>query len=301
MNPESGSVVIHTNEWIWEMALFLNVERDMVPGRNRDFRIGVRNFSRISECYERLSRAENQDRVRCENGDIIITGMFGSRNIVPDVYRYDIQRGQNEFTLSPHSVCEVNLRRHNNYMDRPAINAGTPSLVVVVESPHKEEYHNADLSCPIAAAQGDTSGSTGYEIHHHLEEIVNLVANDVMDMGDVYEVIIANPIRWQTSLVTLHGQSPRNSPWKELRDAVWSALWGIAAVRCDFLTRLCSYNPSIVVNACTGGAGNSGLNAKVDRFLLCNNIVSDENHRPRTPHPSVWNQQHNRRIYQIVA
>ena len=284
------------------MALFLNVERDMVPGRNRDLRIEVLNFNGILKCCERLSRAENQNRVRiCDNGDVIVTGMFGSRNIVPDVYRYDIRRCQNGngFTLSPHSVCEVNPRRHNNYMDRPAINAGTPSLVVVVESPHKEEYHNANLSCPIAAAQGDTHtpGSTGYGIHHHLAEIVNLVDNDVTDMGDVYSVIIANPIRWQTSLSSLHNQPVRNSPWKELRDAVWSALWGIAAVRCDFLSRLCSYNPSIVVNACTGGSGNSGLNAEVDRFLSCNNIVSDGNHHPRTPHPSVWHQQSNRRIY----
>ena len=299
MNPESGSVVIHTNGWIWEMALFLNVERDMVPGRNRDLRVEVLDFNGILECCERLSRAENQDRVRtCDNGDVIVTGMFGSRNIVPDVYRYDIRRCQNVngFTLSPHSVCEVNPRRHNNYMDRPAINAGTPSLVVVVESPHKEEYHNANLSCPIAAAQGDSPGETGYGIQHHLTEIVELV-DDVTGIGNMYSVIIANPIRWQTSLSSLHNQTVRDSPWRELRDAVWSALWGIAAVRCDFLSRLCSYNPSIVVNACTGGSGNSGSNAEVDQFLSCNNIVSDGNHRPRTPHPSVWHQERNRRIY----
>lgn len=279
------------------MALFLNVERDIVPGRNRDFRIEVRNSSRITECCAVLSEVEDEDHVRCENDDVIITGMFGSRNIVPDVYRYDIQRCQNRFTLSPHDVCEVNLRRHNNYKDQPATNDGTDTLVVVVESPHRSEYYNDDLSSPIAAAQGDNSGDTGYEIHHHLAEIVNLIANDVTDMNDVYRVIIANPIRWQTSLSSLHKKSPWNSPWTELRDAVCNALWNLAAVRCDFLTRLCKYSPSIVVNACTGGSGDDGFNAEVDQFLLCNNIIPDENRRPRTPHPCVWNQERRRIIY----
>ena len=279
------------------MALFLNVERDIVPGRNRDFCIEVRNFRRISECCEVLSEVEDGDHVRCENDDVIITGMFGSRNIVPDVYRYDIQRCQNRFTLSTHDVCEVNLRRHNNYKDQPATNDGTDTLVVVVESPHRSEYYNDDLSSPIAAAQGDTSGDTGYGIHHHLVDIVNLIANDVTDMSDVYRVIIANPIRWQTSLSSLHKNSPWNSPWTELRDAVCSTLWNLAAVRCNFLTRLCKYNPSIVVNACTGGSGDDGFNAEVDQFLLCNNIIPDESRRPRTPHPCVWNQEHRRTIY----
>lgn len=275
------------------MALFLNIERDIVPGRNRDFRIEVGNFSRITECCEVLSEIEDEDHVRCENDNVIITGMFGSRNIVPDVHRYNIHRSQNGFTLSPHDVCEVNLRRHNNYMDQPATNDGTDTLVVVVESPHRSEYYNDDLSSPIAAAQGDT----GYGIHHHLAEIVNQIADSVTDIGDVYRVIIANPICWQTSLSSLHQNSPWDSPWTELRDAVCSTLWNLAAVRCDFLTRLCKYSPSIVVNACTGGSGGSGFNAEVDRFLLCNNIISDENRRPRTPHPCVWNQERHRIIY----
>lgn len=267
------------------MALFLNVEPDIGFEQN----VEVQDFGRISECCDVLLQSERaRNYVREENDNVIITGMFGNRNIVPDVYRYSIVRCQNKFTLFPHRTRVVNSE-HNFYNDIPAVSDQADTLVVVVESPHKDEYHNQDLSSPIAAAQG----STGCGIHCYLAEIVNLIS----DIGDEYRVIVANPIRWQASLSSLHEQSPRSSPWKELRNAVWCTLWDIAPVRCNFLTRLCNYNPSIVVNACTGGSEDDGLNAKMDQFLLCNNVVPDENRRPRTPHPSVWHQSSNRRIY----
>lgn len=279
------------------MALFLNVEFGIDSETNQDVHVEVPDFEGVLECCNTLLRSERASNyVRKENGNVVVTGMFGSRNIVPDVYRYDIRRCQSRFALFEHNV-EVSRRKHNKFNDRPPINDGDDTLVVVVESPHRSEYYNDDLSSPIAAAQGDNSGDTGYGIHHHLAEIVNKIADDVTNMGDVYRVIIANPIRWQTSLSSLHQNSPWNSPWTELRDAVCSALWNLAAVRCDFLTRLCKYNPSIVVNACTGGSGDDGFNAEVDQFLLCNNIISDENRRPRTPHPCVWNQERRRIIY----
>lgn len=275
------------------MALFLNVEFGIDSETNQDVCVQVPDFEGALECCNTLLRSERaRNYVREESGNVVVTGMFGSRNIVPDVYRYDIRRCQSEFTLFEHSV-EVNRRKHNNYNDRPPINDGADTLVVVVESPHRSEYYNDDLYSPIAAAQGDT----GCGIHHHLADIVKLITDDVTDMGSVYRVIIANPIRWQTSLSSLHEKSPWNSPWKELRDAVCRALWNLAAVRCDFLTRLCKYNPSIVVNACTGGSGDDGFNAEVDQFLLCNNVIPDESRRPRTPHPCVWNQERRRIIY----
>ena len=278
------------------MALFLNAKIDMDSETNQSFRVKVKDFERISECCNALLQSDRaRNYVREENGNVVVTGIFGSRNIVPDVYRYDIRRCQSEFMLFEHSV-EANRRMHNKYNDRPPINDGADTLVVVIESPNRSEYYSNDLSSPIAAAQGNISGYTGYGIHHHLAEIVNEIADDVTE-GDVYRVIIANPIRWQTSLSSLHENSSRNSPWKEFRDAIWSALWSMAAVRCDFLTRLCKYNPSIVLNACTGGSGDDGCNAEVDQFLLCNNVIPDENRRPRTPHPAVWHQPNQRRIY----
>ena len=272
------------------MALFLNIGREMIPGRSQDLRVRVQDFPRITECCEILSQAENYVIRENDDVDVIITGMFGCCNIIPDVYRYDIRRCQNRFTLFPHHIREVNPQ-HNNYNDRPAINDGVDTLVVVVESPHKDEYHDENLFSPIAAAQG----STGCGIHCHLAEIIR----DVPDMSDEYRVIIANPIRWQASLFSLHGGSPRDSPWKNLRNAVWNTLWSIDAVRCDFLTRLYNYNPSIVVNACTGGK-TSGFNKNMDRFIR-NNVIADANRRPRTPHPSEWHKECNRRIYPIVA
>ena len=271
------------------MALFLNVDFGIDSETSQDVRVQVPDFEGALECCNTLLQSERaRNYVREENGNVVVTGIFGSRNIVPDVYRYVIVRCQNRFTLFPHRTREVNPE-HNFYNDLPAVRDQADTLVVVVESPHKDEYHNQVLSSPIAAAQR----STGCGIHCYLGEIVNLIS----DIGDEYRVIVANPIRWQASLSSLHGQSPRSSPWKELRNAVWSTLWNMAPVRCNFLTRLRSYNPSIVVNACTGGSGDGGFNAEVDQFLLCNNVIPDENRRPRTPHPSAWHQLDNRRIY----
>lgn len=280
------------------MALYLNIGRGIDPERNQSFRIRVRNSNKISKCCTRL-RALKKDgigRTRnyliVEDDNVIVTGMFGSCNIVPDVYRYDIRRYQNEFTrFPPRNVCGMNPLRHSNYYDLPAANDGTSTLVVVVESPHKDEYCNGNLSCPIAPAQG----GTGYGIEHHLSDIANLITCRVPNMGNEYRVIIANPIPWQASLSSLHEQSPRRSPWKNLRDAVWKALWNIDSVKGYFLTRLNNYNPSIVVNACTGGKGRYGLNAIVDQTIC--SVVPDANRRPRTPHPSLWHQPSKRRIY----
>ena len=283
------------------MALFLNVELDVDSETNQDFRVEVQDFNGILECCTELSQLRRvrtgraRNYLRVENRNVIVTGMFGNCNIVPDVYRYDIRRCENEFTLSPLNVCEVNHLRHNKYNDRPAINDGTDTLVVVVESPHKDEYCNANLSCPIAPAQGDARGGTGYGIEHHLSEIANRIACRVPNMRNEYRVIIANPVPWQTSLSSLHEKSPRKSPWKDLRDAVWKALWSIDIVKGYFLTRLNNYNPSIVVNACTGGNRRYGLNAIVDQTIC--SVVPDADRRPRTPHPSLWHQPRNRRIY----
>ena len=284
------------------MALYLNIGRGIDPERNQGFRIRVRSSNRISECCTRLRalRRDGIGRTRnhiiVENDNVIVTGMFGNCNIVPDVYRYDIRRRQNEFTLlPPRNVCGVNPLRHSNYHDLPATNDGIDTLVVVVESPHKDEYRNENLSCPIAAAQGNTIRSTGYGIEHHLSGIVNRIACYIPNMENEYRVIIVNPIPWQASLSSLHEQSPRRSPWKNLRDAVWKALWNIDIVRGYFLTRLNDYNPSIVVNACTGGKGRYGLNAIMDQAIC--SVVPDANLRPRTPHPSLWHQPSKRRIY----
>ena len=282
------------------MELYLNVELDENFGGNQSLCIPVGGSEKISECCAKLLRLRKErsylkNYLRVENDNIIVTGMFGNCNIVPDVYRYDIRRCENGFTLSSFDVCEVNSLRHNRYNDLPAANGETDTLVVVVESPHRDEYYNTNLSCPIAAAQGDTSGGTGFGIKCHLSQIVNRIACNIPNMENEYRVIIANPIPWQASLASLHEGSPRKSPWKNLRDAVWKTLWNIGAVKCDFLTRLNNYNPSIVVNACTGGKGKYGLNAIVDQTIC--DVVPDACRRPRTPHPSVWYQRRNRRIY----
>ena len=125
---------------------------------------------------------------------------------------------------------------------------GTNGIVLLLESPHKHEYCRG-INDPIAPARGPT----GDNICTYLGEVLEQIEQQqVLECGD--DVTISNPIQFQTSLSTIHGRSlsgKGSSPWKRLRNAVWTTLWEENYIKQDFLLRLCHYNPKIIINACT--------------------------------------------------
>ena len=198
----------------------------------------------------------------CATGnDIVIDGAFGEDNRVQDLYKYRIRcrdDGQLEL-VAPHD---------NDQMERD-------TLVIILESPHKDEYLNNCIDDPGEPA----AGVTGSRIGNHLLDIIGLCPDLLCNLSDgETRVILCNPIQFQTSLVAVI-----NAPnWRIVRDAVWKKLWNIQEIKNDFEERLEGHEPDYIINACT-----SHLQNKISEFLLqCNRFPDSKKYE--THHPAAW-------------
>jgi hypothetical protein len=176
----------------------------------------------------------------------ICTKFFVTKNLVIDVSRYyALIKNRKVRSL----ICnEAKDFPCSQYFDIDPFKSNG-AIVLILESPHKDEYcYCHDKIHPIAPAQG----SSGENIEHFLKiHIQYAVKNDLLSDG-CYPIIIANPIQWQTSLWHYHRKGIKSSGY--IRNDVWLALWNCEGdlVKNDFVKRLDSYQPVLVINACTG-------------------------------------------------
>lgn len=220
-----------------------------------------------------------------EENDVLVENFFGVNNRVPDVSRY----------LIGDSVCCV---RHNidsyhicnnRYVNPRCDISGQQlqqqiqqdgSIVLLLESPHKDEYQHNHINCPKAPAMGQT----GIRIERCLGTVLSKIRTNYViaapDEPELIEtgrhVILSNPIQFQTSLDTIHGRGIVPG----LRNSVWRTLWNEGDIQQCFQQRLNTYNPSLIVNACT-----RALKSTVKCFVreTLPNVPLYE-----TRHPSSW-------------
>lgn len=251
------------------MTLTLNVtwpvERDI------SIQVDCTEIQIVSECH--ATRASGNV------SDIDIINAFGENNRVCDVDRYRIRcHGGGHIDLFPHApdVCQIRVRRKaNSYIDTyPQANFCHDTLVIILESPHRDEYQYDCINCPIAPAQG----STGCEIKLHFVEVISLCQDLYYNLcANETRVILCNPVQFQTSLVAVV-DSPK---WRSIRNKIWKALWSIQEIQSDFEERLISYSPNYIINACT-----SVLRKNVSDFLRHNRFPDAMKYE--TNHPSSW-------------
>ena len=168
--------------------------------------------------------------------------MHSARNRVCDDDRYRIRSQSN----SPLVCCQRDA-------------AYRQTLVILLESPHKDEYFANCIDRPIAPALG----MTGHNIQDYLMDVIHGCPNICQRLGhETTRVIIANPIQFQTSLAAIirvprqNGESKeakkkRQEKNKKIRDAIWKALWDHKSLRSEFKGRLKRYHPDFIINACT--------------------------------------------------
>lgn len=206
---------------------------------------------------------------------VVIDHTFGAQNVVPDVDRYRFRLASGRIALRPHPVCETSPCS-NRYYDMPPRDPNadySKTIVIVLESPHKDEYLR-DVSQPIAPAQG----STGSNIQGYLDCVLRkspALCDELEDQET--RVVLANPIQFQTSLASVI--QPSN--WQRVRNAVWKKIWSCQSMRDNFNARMESYSPDVIINACT-----NNLKDKVRTFLYGRFGAP---HRYEAHHPSSWN------------
>lgn len=213
------------------------------------------------EIYEKIKKKEGKDTL--------------TMNKVEDVYRYfiDCKNGK----LTKKSYVKGNKTYSNSKYKDKSINIDTKykTIVLLLESPHKDEYDSANN--PIAPAQGKTGENIEKYIISVLEDIKSRDKKLLKEEG--YRLIVCNPIQYQTSLYMYHKQDLKDD-YATLRNQCWRKMWQEDCIRDNFKERIKSYKPELIINACT-----SSLKDNVTKFLKekgYNNIYT-------TYHPSYWN------------
>lgn len=147
----------------------------------------------------------------------------------------------------------------------------TKNIVIVLESPHKEEFRDQHNILPAL-------GTTGRNLQRQFEKIFD--EDLAIDLDQEYSVILVNAIQYQCS----NGDGMKDH--RERTNEVWTYFWKNAGEE-SFIQRVTSYHPEIIINGCTGKIEQEG-NIK---FLLQG--VIDKNFkqslRYSSPHPSsLW-------------
>lgn len=210
----------------------------------------------------RIRESGSPNVVPCVNGDVLVKDFFEECNRVPDVSRYRIAEGscvrhndrysiRNDKYLIPH--CDISRQLLQDLLrEQQILEQQIGNIVLILESPHKDEYQPGNINCPIAPANGDT----GHNIDRYLATVLSRI--DEMNEGQQLiapssHVVISNPIQFQTSLHAIHGKSLEDT-WETLRNNVWWTLWNNSEghIKQCFRERLDTYNPSLIINACSG-------------------------------------------------
>lgn len=158
------------------------------------------------------------------------------------------------------------------------------NLVLLLESPHKDEY---DIyGNPLRPA----NGITGTNINNLFAKQINnnnLIINTLQN-NIAYRVWIVNAIQYQTSGYNqLHNIRMYNQSWRIVRNNVFKALWNNEAIfnlQADLVYRLNQIAPSIIINCVTGGKNKNGLRMLVENGLQNHNLISSALYY----HPSYW-------------
>lgn len=153
------------------------------------------------------------------------------KGICPDNFIGTIENMKPKLNFSISTRKEFTKR---NSID-DIINNGYKNIVMILESPHINEYKYANENF-IAPAIGKTGD--------FLQRYFYACIKSCLSHDEKYNVILMNAIQYQCSL---------GEDTIIYRDKLWCDLWFNYNKKDDFINRLKHYNPDIIINACTIG------------------------------------------------
>lgn len=236
------------------------------------------------------------EHVESRDNVVFVRNFFGNDNKIRDVSRYYIREGIcrvvhngrycicNDRYIIPH--CDLS-GQEIFHCDIPEQDLGQRlqeqpgSIVLLLESPHKEEYGGSltDRKGPAASRSG-----TGGRIDQCLDTVLMHIQLETGLIAPGCHVVISNPVQFQTSLHAALRDEHRKKLNKKLRDNVWRTLWAEPYIQQCFRSRLGRYHPKVIINACTSNLKpcvtscvqewNNGRNPVVPLYEV--------------PHPASW-------------
>lgn len=150
------------------------------------------------------------------------------------------------------------------------INKEDKTIVIVLESPHIDEYLSDNKFGPTPAI-----GKTGTNLQKYFNHEKIFEKIERTDEYQNYRVILMNVIQYQCSL---------GVDTKIFRDDIFDGLLEDVDIVGDFVNRLKSYNPNVIFNGCTEGK-NKIRRKKISKIIRDNfdNVILFEMN-----HPSCW-------------
>lgn len=206
--------------------------------------------------------------------EIILKKDFFSEDYkVPNVCRYRLVKTDGEYNLLPNEAKKIYSSAFNDIkIDGEFLEENKlPVIILILESPHKDEYDYTPNLTPKAPAQG----VTGTQICEKFEKIINNHLDELELKDTEYRILIINPIPYQTSLYYCH----QKGLIKNIRDFVWETLWENGGYKSDFINILTNIEPDVVINACTKDFKNN-----IDEILVGIQIGK----KCQVNHPSSW-------------
>jgi hypothetical protein len=231
------------------------------------------------------------------NNLLVVRDTFFYNKEVPDAHRYDLIYNRNASTwelqgagntplvITNESTHEaecgridkcLNVLAHREALQNP--------ILVFFESPHDDEYDYNNGFNPLRPA----NGITGLTFYNYFTDKVLPKIQSILGFSlvreRIYSICFVNPVPFQASLHFIHGKEIN----KSIRDKVWKALYPLC--ECDFVRRVSSYNPFIILNMCTGGHNKGIVPVKSLKFLVKSTIGTQINcnHKCHVYHPSSW-------------
>lgn len=201
------------------------------------------------------------------NNKVRIKNVYIKSKRVNDVMRYVLQFDNQHFQIVKEKLGDIGIFQdkqvHKLDIDK--------NIVLVIESPHKDEYEEGK---PIAPAQG----RTGINIYNKICQKLDRIASKKRFEKGTYGLIIANPVQFQASLYDFHGESLTKSPIKEIRNKVFKKIYEYEEK--NFIDRINSYSPKIIINACTSGL-KPIIGDSLEKYFSKEIIFKNS-------HPSLW-------------
>jgi hypothetical protein len=221
--------------------------------------------------------------VKSGNTITILENFFSSKfRKIPNVYRHTvILKDDNEIEVRDLILNEISNSIFNDVILDHTVKDN--SICLILESPHQSEYsYRQNCFCAISPAQK----TTGKQIKANLPKILSksISLGAPMEKGLIYNLLIINPVPFQTSLHFLHKKAlsskrAKGKPFQNLRDNVWKVLWSIdSQLEEEFIQILRDKEIKLILNSCT-----TPLKHIIEVALLKNDF-----NFLNAPHPSAW-------------
>ncbi|HII4452636.1 TPA: hypothetical protein ACY4RU_001539 [Clostridium perfringens] len=238
-------------------------------------------------CKTILSNINKLDNIKIsvDYDNIEVNGLFNSELEMSDTYRYKVsfQDGYAKLINIINENENLDFMKKSDYDEYPvSYEKDIKSIVIILESPHANEYEKFGNKLEI---KGPAQGTTGKKIEENIIMLLNqLKINYKYSFSDnIYRIILINSICYQTSINSLHGHGlsgKKNKKYNKLRDDVWRILWSKDIIKESFKKRVKDANPYLIINACT----------KVGKDEINKVLVEEEYENiVKTNHPCSWN------------